>query len=184
MITLIPIVTQETLQSTLNATFGAGIFEVKVDKNVSPKQCYLEYADNTQQSLIDQAIVLSNENAADVLQTAQLRLYQSLITVANNTIAAKEKPPFTETDVQEATLWLQDQTLPCPGCVLFLSVRDGITTQEAAQYVIDSQTIYQTFIDQVNSIKVNGQNELMNATDIFSCKNIAQTSMDQMKNLL
>lgn len=184
MITLIPMVVPETLQVTLDNTFGTNVFVVGVDKNIVPKQYYLEYENSTSQSLVDQAVILSDENATNLLQETQLRLYQSINTVAVNTIAAKEKPPFSDTDIQEVTIWYQDQGLPCPGCVLFLSVKDNISQQQAAQNIINYKTTYQAFVDQVDGIKIQGQNELMIQTDLLAAKNSATTTMDQIKNLL
>jgi len=184
MITLIPFVVQQTLQTTLDDTFGVGVFDVGVDKNISPKQYYLEYATDTLQTIVNQAIILSEENANDLLQKTQLRLYQNINIVAAETIAIKEKPPFSDADIQDATVWYQDQALTCPGCVLFLSIKDNITQQQAAENIINSKTLYQAFIDQVNIIKAQGQNDLMNQTELVAAKINAQSTMDQIKNLL
>jgi hypothetical protein len=98
-------------------------------------------------------------------------------------ILKKERPRFTEAETQEAYYWLQNQSTPVPGCVLYVSIADGVSNTVAAQSIVNSQAVYDAYVNQVNAIKIQSQNEIMASTSLLTAKQIATDAIEQIKNV-
>lgn len=182
MITYIDLVDVNGLQSILDNEFGINIFTVCVTDTV-PKSHYLEYADNTPKSQVDEALIISNQQAIIFLNSTKVRLYQFLEITALDQIAIIEKPPFTDQEIIDSQAWLEDQSLPVPACVLYISLSESITNQAAAEKIVNSNTVHNNLINQIKALTKQGQTEVMNATDSFEAKSIANNYSEQIKSI-
>lgn len=172
-----------SLQNMLNDQFGTEIFYVGTDKSQTPKQLYLEYLDNTPQNLVDQALAIASQQALLTFNDTKIRCYQYLITVSQKQIEKLDKPIYTTVEIQEASSWLQNQTLPVPACVSYTALSFDLTNQQAAQKIVDSQATYDSLSQQIKTLELTGQQQIMNATDTYSAKTIASDYMEQIKNI-
>ena len=179
----IDFVDMDSLQVTLNNTFGDGIFTVVVDKNTDPKSYYMYCADNTPQNSVDEATVLAQQNATEMLNSIKINLYNQLQGKVDKAILSKEKPRFNDVEIEEANIWLQDMAEPPPTCVLFLALSLSITNEAAAQQIVTSKSSYENYILQINTIKSVAQGQVLSSTDVFSAKNIATTAIAEIKNV-
>jgi hypothetical protein len=183
MITNIAFVDISALQIQLDTEIGYGIFYVGINESVVPHQCYIEYNDSTPQSQIDQALSISSTLATETLNKTIVRLYQALDITATKQILIVETPQFTTEEINEANLWLQNQSLPIPSCVTYLSLKDNISTQIAAETIVNSTTVYDQKIQQIKNLAKEGQLQVTNGTDTYSVKLVAQNFMDQIKSI-
>lgn len=173
----------DVLQNMLNEAFGANVFIVVVDKNSNPKSYYLYCNDNTPQNLIDQAVVISNQNATELFNAVKINLYNQLQGKVDKAILVKEKPVFGDSEIQQANDWLQNMSTPVPTCVVFLSLSLNVSNQVAAENIANSKINYESYINQINAIKTNAQGQILNSTDIFDAKNIATLAIAEIKNV-
>lgn len=183
MQTLINFVDLPTLQETLNQNFGEGVFTVTVDKDTEPKNYYLEYDNNTPQTLIDQAVIIADQNSTTLLNAIKINLYNMLQGKVDKTIIAKEKPKFSDSEIQEANDWLQNMSGPVPTCVIFLSLSLSISNQLAAEKVANSKIEYDNYINQVNAIKAMAQGQILSSSNVFDAKDIATNASAEIKNV-
>lgn len=179
----IPTVDVGAVQLQIDTQIGEGIFMVNSDKSTTPKQCYFECDDSTPQNLIDQATTIANDEAVILFNATRVRLYDSLITIANRQITIIEKPYYTDEDIALATAWLNDQTLPVPACVTYTALNFSLTNQEAAQKIVDSKSTYDALIQQIRTLQAEGQAAVLAATDTYSAKIAGTDYMDQIKNV-
>ena len=173
----------DVLQVTLNETFGENIFTVVVDKNTTPKSYYLDCDSSTPQNLIDQAVIISNQNATAIFNSIKINIYNQLQGKVDKAILAKEKPVFSDSEIQEATDWLQNMTTPVPTCVVFLSLSLNISNQQAAEKIANSKIDYESYVNQINAIKTTAQSQVLSSADVFDAKNIATLAIAEIKNV-
>lgn len=171
------------LQETLNQTFGENIFIVVVDKNTEPKSYYLEFADTTSQNLIDQAVTISNESATSLFNAIKINLYNKLQGKVDKAIIAKEKPVFSDSEIQQANDWLQNMSSQVPTCVIFLSLNLNISNQLAADNIANSKINYERYINQINAIKTNAQAQVLSSQNVYDAKNIATLAIAEIKSV-
>lgn len=183
MQTQIDYVEDISLQETLNSTFGVNIFTV-IMVDGEQKTFYLEYQDSVPQSTVNSAVELANQNAQSFLNNVKINLYEKLNSKTEKVIVLKEKPSFSDLEIQQAYNWLQNQQSIPPACVQFLALSKNISNLLAAQQIVDSSTQYENFVNQINTTKLTAQQNLMSATDIYSAKNIATLAIAEIKNLL
>ena len=183
MISIIGIVDVGLLQNILNQTFGSSIFIVGNSNLQTPPEYYIEYSDTTPSQDVDQALLISQEQVELCLNDTKLRLYQTIQIVANKQIASIEIPNFTDAEIQSASDWLQNQSLPVPACVSYLSLVKSITNVQSADYIVNSKTYYNDLINQAKTLQTQGQTAVMDSTDTYSAKIVAGNYMAQIKNI-
>lgn len=179
----LPYIDYNGFQAALDSRFGQDIFTLVLGSGQAVQQFYLRWGDGIPQGTVDQALELAATNAANLLNQVKVRLYDEFDIYAKKLITLKTKPEFTPEEIGQASNWLQNQTNPVPTCVKYVVSLDNISAAEAAQKVVDSGASYQGFIDQVNSIKTQGQGATLDTADLVSCKNTATIYLDQLKNL-
>lgn len=183
MISIIGIVDVRTLQSILDQTFSEGVFTVNNNNITTPPEYYIEYADNTPTQDVNQALAIAQEQVEICLNDTKIRLYQTIQIVANKQISLLSTPIFTNDEIQQASDWLQNQSLPVPACVSYLALSQSMSNVQAAQYIVDSKTYYDGLINQIKTLQTDGQTSVMAATDTYSAKTTATSYMDQIKNI-
>lgn len=183
MITNISFVDISTLQNLLDTDIGSGIFYAGIDQTVNPHQCYIEYNDSTPQAQIDQALIISNQLATDTLNKNIVRLYQALQITAYKQVTLLEIPPFTDEEILETNVWINNQTLPVPPCVIYLSLRDNISNQLAAETIVNSRSVYDQKKQEISALEKEGQTQVTSSTDLYSAKSAAQNYIDQIKSI-
>lgn len=183
MISTIGIVDVVYLQNTLDESIGVGIFTVKNNKSVTPPEYFIEYADNTPAQQVNQALSIAQTQATDLLNDTKVRLYQAIQITANEQIELLAKPNFTDTQIQQANDWLQNQSQPVPACVSYLALLQSMTNVQAAQYIVDSKTNYDNLINQIKALQNQGQTAVMNTTNTYDAKVTANNYQEQIKNI-
>lgn len=183
MIVNVPLVDMVVLQTSLDTQLGAGVFTVAVDKTVTPKQMYLEYQDSTPQATVDEAVAIAQQEAQVLLNESKVRSYQYLITVATKKIESLDQPNYTNEEVQESNIWLQNQSLPVPSIVTYTALSYGITDVQAAQKIVSSKSTYDSKVLEIETLQAEGQSAILAATDTYSAKTVCYDYMEQIKNI-
>ena len=173
-----------TLQNELDNSFGTGVFTIIVDKDGDYREYFLEYEDTVDQLLVDQALIMTTNDAIDFLKRTKLKSYSKIEYQATKVLEQYNKPKFTPVDVQQATDWLADQSTPVPASVLYVAMNNSISDVDAATLIIDADENYDAFVTSVSTIKHSGQAQIMQSIDVNVCKQETTIVMDQLKNLI
>jgi hypothetical protein len=118
------------------------------------------------------------------LNKSQLRLYQTIQSVAQEQMAIVDSPDFTNEEISQAHYWIEHQNTPVPACVLFTSLNEHISNLDAANQIINSKANYELLNAQIKNIRDQGLTDVMNSTDVYSLKQTAADCMNQIKNIV
>lgn len=171
------------LTPVLNATFGAGVFAVVIDRSRDYKSLLLEYADNTPQEQVDQALAIAAQQANEFFLQNQRDYYDRIIRASGKTIDRYRPAPPTSEQATEAANWLAAPTSTCPEWIADQAFLTGTTTQQVAQNAVDQNSIYQNFLIEVANVRTSGKTAILAATDYVSVKVALNSAMDQLTAL-
>lgn len=183
MIITLATVDRPTLQQILNNQFGPGVFNVLKTQVSGSLTFELEFNDSVPNDQVDQALVYVQQSVDSLLNQTKVRLYDDLQTMANKLITQKSRPHWSEQDVVAATNWLSNQSGPVPDCVAYNSLRENIDSVTSAQQIRDSESVYQTYIANINAILASGQSAILASSEFSACKSTGAMYMEQLKSL-
>jgi len=171
------------VQPLLDNTFGVDVFKLgrTINEEMEWKYYFLEYADDVNQTIVDQAVTLVNNIHNENLNNMKVRWYSDMRLKADQKIESLTFDRFTTDEVTQAQNWLNNMQSPVPACVIFAALKNNLTNQQAAQYIVNNQTEYQNLIDQLNTIVTNFQNNLMNL-DMREGKILIRNTLNQINN--
>lgn len=180
----LPFIDYAGFQARLDREFGVGVFTFVLGSGDPVQKFYIDYADNTPQTTVNLALDIANANAAELLANTKVRLYDEFEIYSKKLISLKTKPAFTADEINAANTWLQNQSTPPPSIVQYIMALKNLSALAAAQYIVDADTEYQQFIEQVNSVKNAGQAATLATTEFVECKIQAGPYLVQLKNIV
>lgn len=173
------------MQPILDENFGAGIFTI--DRTIDPitgfKNYYITCGNNVPQNIIDEAVQAVNDNHMELLRNKKVRSFEKIKMLINYTISELDKNRVSDQEIAEATYWLNNQTEPVPSCVMYIVLKDNVSTQAAAQTIVNSKINHDENVAQLKSLQTNYQNQMIDA-NLQAFKALTDAAMAQINNFL
>lgn len=171
------------MQPMLNQTFGAEVFIIdRTISEINTKSYYLQCEDTVPQTLVDQAVTFVNNFHNENLRNKKIRWYEKIQLIASDKQNTWKSQTYTDQETQAATTWLNNMSSPVPACVLFVGLKENCSNQRAAEIILESNSNYQTLVNQLNTIMSNFQMQLIGCTndEIWT---IRQSTEEEINNL-
>lgn len=173
------------MQPILDQKFGTNVFII--DRTIDPvtgfKDYFLTCDDSVSQNLVDEAIQTVNDNHMELLRNKKVRSFEKIKFLINYALTELDKNKISDEEIAEANHWLNNQTEPVPSCVMYIVLKDNVSTQVAAQIIVDSKTNYDASVAQLKSLQTNYQNQMIDA-NLRDFKILTDETMAQINNFL
>lgn len=151
------------MQPMLDEKFGTDVFIIDrtINEQLNWKDYFLTYDDTVPQSTVDEAVQFVYDYNQTVVNNKRIRWYTKMQGTIQQKIDSCSTYKLTQREISDAQQWLNNQQDPVPGCVAFLAAKQSITNQQAAEYILNSETNYQNLVNQLNNILFDFQNNIM-----------------------
>lgn len=173
------------MQPILDQNFGTDTFII--DRTIDPvtgfKNYFLTCDDSVPQNIVDQAVQAVNDNHMELLRNKKVRSFEKIKMLISYALSELDKNKVSELEIAEATYWLNNQSEPVPSCVMYIVLKDNVSTQAAAQTIVDSKVIYDEKVAQLKSLQTNYQNQMIDA-NLQTFKALTDAAMAQINNFL
>jgi len=154
------------MQPMLNENFGTDVFIInRTISQANTKDYYLQCEDNVTQTLVDQAVNFVNNYHNEILRNKKIRFYEKMHLLASYKQENWQSQKYTEQEIQAASTWLNNMSLPVPPCVSFVGLKENCNNQRAAEIILESASTYQLLMNQLNTILSDFQAEIINCTN-------------------
>lgn len=173
------------VQPLLDSMFGIGTFKLDrtIDEQLQWKLYYIEYDDDVSQSIVDQAVEFINSIHNENLRGMKTRWYLKVPDEANKKLSTLQLEKFSPEELSVVQAWVQDPVNPPPTPVVFVSIRDGLSNIDAANYILQSQAGYDDIISRMNAIVSNFQQQIL-VSDMREGKILIKETLNQINNFV
>lgn len=177
----IKIVYEQQLAQDLDQKFGPGVFFI-----VTKSDGYhlLACDDSTDAALIEQALAMAQESAAErKFKDTRKRLYFQIENVRDKILSLRypQGEPSSE-QAAAAEQWLDDQSKPCPSFISALAILDDLTPQQAAERLVGERQTYNDLCTEISTIQQLGHAAVLSATP-ENLKELASPYINQLSAL-
>lgn len=171
------------MQPMLDQEFGVNVFIINriINQELEWKEYFLTYDDSVPQATVDQAVQFVNKYHSEILNDKKIRWYTKMQDIVQEKTVELTIYKFTPQEMSETQQWLDNTSLPVPGCVMFISLKNNLTLAQAATYIINSDANYQNLVSQLNAILLTFQNNLM-ASDLRGIKPLVDQTLAEINN--
>lgn len=173
------------MQPILDQNFGTDTFII--DRTIDPvtgfKNYFLTCDDSVPQNIVEQAVQAVNDNHMELLRNKKVRSFEKIKTLISYALSELDKNKVSDLEIAEANYWLNNQSEPVPSCVMYIVLKDNVSTQVAAQTIVDSKIIYDENVAQLKSLQTNYQNQMIDA-NLQTFKALTDAAMAQINNFL
>lgn len=173
------------MQPILDQNFGTDTFII--DRTIDPvtgfKNYFLTCDDSVPQNIVTQAVQAVNDKHMELLRNKKVRSFEKIKMLINYALSELDKNKVSELEIAEATYWLNNQSEPVPSCVMYIVLKDNVSTQAAAQMIVDSKITYEENVAQLKLLQINYQNQMINA-NLQTFRALTDAAMVQINNFL